>query len=122
MVRKLYNPHLLSFYSWAPENQMLTFVINLFIMIAISFAFNIARYFGEDGGNGDETGAVGSYHVEKLSAGNMKRTFVSHGKPRDWYDPAQGCGEEFLIEASEVKNIWVPMGEAMAGMGSGGGY
>ena len=57
---------------------MLIFVIILFIMIA--------RYFGEDGGNGDETGAVGSYHVEKLSAGNMKRTFVSHGKPRDWYE------------------------------------
>ena len=52
----------------------------------------------------------------------MKRTFVSHGKKRDWFDPAQGCGEDFLIEASEVKNIWVPMGEAMAGMGSGGGY
>jgi aldehyde dehydrogenase (NAD+) len=52
----------------------------------------------------------------------MKRTFVSHGKRRDWYDSAQGCSEEFLMEASEVKNIWVPMGEAMGGMGSGGGY
>jgi aldehyde dehydrogenase (NAD+) len=72
--------------------------------------------------NGDKHGALGSYHVERLSSCNMKRTFVSHGKARDWFDPAQGCGEEFLQEASEVKNIWVPMGEEMTGIGDGGGY
>ncbi|MFS8637323.1 MAG: aldehyde dehydrogenase family protein [Gemmatimonadota bacterium] len=49
--------------------------------------------------------------VERLSAGNMKRTWVSHGRRRDWFDPVQGAGEEFLRHATQVKNIWVPYGE-----------
>jgi len=55
-------------------------------------------------------GAVGSAHVEQISSGNMKRTFVDGGLSRDWLSAEQGEGEEFLMEASEVKNIWVPMG------------
>ena len=58
-------------------------------------------YFGD---------AKGSYHVELLSAKNMKRTFVSYGEARDWHDAEQGEGHEFLHEAVECKNIWVPMG------------
>lgn len=53
----------------------------------------------------------GSALVERLSTGNMKRTWVDHGLGRDWYDPKQGQGEEFLREATHVKNIWVPYGE-----------
>ena len=52
----------------------------------------------------------GSGAVEKASAGNMKRTWVSHGRTRDWFDPARGSGPEFLREACQVKNIWVPYG------------
>lgn len=55
--------------------------------------------------------AEGSYHVEYESAANMKRTWVNYGIPRDWLDPRQGAGEEFLHEATQVKNIWVPTGE-----------
>ncbi|HEX6941158.1 MAG TPA: aldehyde dehydrogenase family protein [Longimicrobiales bacterium] len=58
-------------------------------------------YFGPRGG-----GAT----VERLSAGNMKRTWVDYC-PRDWNDPVQGQGEEFLRHATQVKNIWVPYGE-----------
>jgi aldehyde dehydrogenase (NAD+) len=47
--------------------------------------------------------------VEKLSAGNMKRSHVSW-KPHDWEDVREGQGEEFLREATQVKNIWVPYG------------
>ncbi len=54
---------------------------------------------------------AGSAEVERLSTGNMKRTWVSNGQPRDWHDPDQGEGEEFLWEATQVKNIWVPYGE-----------
>jgi len=53
----------------------------------------------------------GSARVEELSTGNMKRTWVSHGRVRDWYDDRQGAGEEFLRHATQVKNIWVPYGE-----------
>ena len=56
-------------------------------------------------------GREGSYHVERLAADNMKRTFVSHGRSRDWYSTEQGAGIEFLHESTEVKNIWMPMGE-----------
>jgi aldehyde dehydrogenase (NAD+) len=55
--------------------------------------------------------AEGSYHVEYESAANMKRTWVNYGLPRDWTDPDQGAGHEFLHEAIQVKNIWVPTGE-----------
>ena len=55
--------------------------------------------------------AEGSFNVENLSAGNMKRTFTDYGSARNWLDQMQGEGEEFLIEASQSKSIWVPMGE-----------
>ena len=49
--------------------------------------------------------------VERLSAGNMKRTWVNHGRSRDWFDTEQGAGGEFLEHATQVKNIWIPYGE-----------
>ena len=55
--------------------------------------------------------AEGSYHVENESASNMKRTWTGYGLPRDWMDREQGEGHEFLHEATQVKNIWVPTGE-----------
>jgi aldehyde dehydrogenase (NAD+) len=59
-------------------------------------------YFGDE---------QGSLEVEYRSAGNMKRTWVNYGQARDWTDPVQGEGREFLRHASQVKNIWTPMGE-----------
>jgi aldehyde dehydrogenase (NAD+) len=55
--------------------------------------------------------AEGSYYVEYESAANMKRTWVSYGRSRDWLDAAQGEGHEFLRESTQVKNIWIPSGE-----------
>ena len=55
--------------------------------------------------------AEGSYHAEFASAANMKRTWVGYGLPRDWMDREQGEGHEFLHEATQVKNIWIPTGE-----------
>ena len=56
-------------------------------------------------------GVEGSYRVELSSAGNMKRTFVSYGHARNWMSKDEGEGHEFLQESTEVKNVWVPMGE-----------
>jgi aldehyde dehydrogenase (NAD+) len=56
-------------------------------------------------------GAEGSTMVERLSTGNMKRTFVTYGRGRDWENPEQAEGPEFLRQATHVKNIWVPYGE-----------
>jgi aldehyde dehydrogenase (NAD+) len=58
-------------------------------------------YFGPPGGG---------ERVERLAAGNMKRTWVDHAA-RDWFDAEQGEGPEFLRRATQVKNIWVPYGE-----------
>jgi aldehyde dehydrogenase (NAD+) len=59
-------------------------------------------YFGADGGSAE---------VERLSAGNMKRTWVDYGTARDWTNAEQGEGRDFLRHATQVKNIWVPYGE-----------
>lgn len=58
--------------------------------------------------------AAGSRFVEAASADNVKRTWVNYGHTRDWHDPDQGRGEEFLYQATESKNIWMPMGEIFA--------
>ena len=55
--------------------------------------------------------AEGSAMVERASTGNLKRTWVNYGRPRDWFDPEQGAGHEFLRNATHIKNIWVPYGE-----------
>jgi aldehyde dehydrogenase (NAD+) len=41
----------------------------------------------------------------------MKRTWVSNGRVRDWFEPVRGWWEEFLRQAIQVKNVWVPYGE-----------
>ncbi len=53
-------------------------------------------------------GMEGGGTVEKASAGDLKRTWVSG--PVDWFDPAEGEGRQFLRQATQVKNIWVPYG------------
>lgn len=52
----------------------------------------------------------GAAMVEAASAGNMKRTWT-HGAALDWTDAAVGAGDQFLQQATQVKNIWVPTGE-----------
>lgn len=46
--------------------------------------------------------------VEGEAAGNLKRTWVNHGRATDW---ATAEGRRFLQAATEVKTIWVPYGE-----------
>ena len=53
---------------------------------------------------------AGSAAVERASIGNLKRTWVDYGLKRDWTDATQGAGEEFLHQACQVKNVWVPFG------------
>ncbi len=52
----------------------------------------------------------GAADVERRSASNLKRTWVSAGRGRDWFGPGAE-GREFLRHASQIKNIWVPYGE-----------
>jgi aldehyde dehydrogenase (NAD+) len=70
-------------------------------VLAAHDAVAAAWYFG---------GKEGSAMVEEQSAGNLKATWVNHGRARDWFDPRQGQGEEFLAHACRIKTIWTPYG------------
>ncbi|HET7789216.1 MAG TPA: aldehyde dehydrogenase family protein [Gemmatimonadales bacterium] len=52
----------------------------------------------------------GAAAVERASAANLKRVWTRTA-PLDWLDPRHGEGREFLREATQVKNIWIPYGE-----------
>jgi aldehyde dehydrogenase (NAD+) len=54
--------------------------------------------------------AADSTLVERESVGNLKRTFVDHGRQFDWFDRASE-GRAFLRQAVQVKNIWIPYGD-----------
>ncbi|XP_065831165.1 aldehyde dehydrogenase family 16 member A1-like [Oscarella lobularis] len=58
--------------------------------------------------------AEGSKFVESISHVNVKRTWVNYGLERNWKDKEQGQGHEFLLQSTECKNIWIPMGEIFA--------
>jgi len=47
--------------------------------------------------------------VEMASASNMKRTWCP--PPIEWFDDQAGEGREYLREAVQVKNVWIPYGE-----------
>lgn len=64
--------------------------------------------------------AAGAKLVEAASVGNLKQTWCSYGKARDWAKNDQAEGREFLRRATQVKNIWVPYGET--DNAGGGGY
>lgn len=49
-----------------------------------------------------------STDIERASAGNLKRTWVNHGRTFDWYSTNSA---QFLTSSTEIKNIWVPYGE-----------
>ncbi|GGB04401.1 NADP-dependent aldehyde dehydrogenase [Brucella endophytica] len=53
----------------------------------------------------------GSELVEKASVGNLKSTWVNHGRSRDWLSAQQGQGRDYLRHATQIKNIWIPYGE-----------
>ncbi len=48
--------------------------------------------------------------IETAASGNLKRTWVNHGRTRDWTSPA-GEGRAFLEAATAIKTVWVPYGE-----------
>ena len=53
----------------------------------------------------------GSKRVEELAAPSVKRTWVSHGRSRDWLSARHGEGRTFLRQATQIKNIWLPYGD-----------
>lgn len=48
--------------------------------------------------------------LESASAGNLKPTWAE-SESRDWMDENEGEGRDFLRNATQVKNVWIPYGE-----------
>ncbi|MGC8469229.1 MAG: aldehyde dehydrogenase family protein [Acetobacteraceae bacterium] len=46
--------------------------------------------------------------VERLAAGNLKASWTSLGRSRNWASAESGQGESFLDRATQVKNVWLP--------------
>ena len=53
------------------------------------------------------SGADVSAAIEREAAGNLKRTWVNHGRGRDWTARDPG---PWLDAASEVQTVWIPFG------------
>jgi len=91
------------FYAVLETSDLPAGVINIVTGSTDALAQVLAEHLDVDGGSAARA-------VEAASAGNMKRTWVESHR-RDWLDPRQGEGREFLRHATQVKNIWIPYGE-----------
>jgi aldehyde dehydrogenase (NAD+) len=105
-------PHPLSatdFYGVLETSDLPAGVVNIVTGAADPLALVLAEHLDVDA-VWYAGGSAGAAAVERASAWNMKRTWtLTH--PRDWFDARQGEGREFLREATQVKNIWIPYGE-----------
>ncbi|MCK7614993.1 aldehyde dehydrogenase family protein [Roseibium sediminicola] len=97
------------FYQVVETSDVPAGVLNIVTGEAGSLCKELAKHNDVDGlwafGSGDL-----SEVVERLSTGNLKRTFTDYGRAWDW-SAAVFEGEEFLRRATQVKTIWVPYGE-----------
>ncbi len=106
-------PHPLSatdFYQVLDTSDVPAGVVNIVAGDGEELARTLARHSGVD--------AVWSFGrpglakaIEAESAGNLKRCWVDLEQPVDWRDRNVGEGEEFLRNATEIKNVWIPYGE-----------
>lgn len=106
-------PHPLSatdFYSVLETSDLPGGVINIVTGSSDELAETLAAH-----NDVDALWAFGSLElstkVEKLSSGNLKRTFVDYGLVTDWTDTRAAEGPLYLHKAVDVKNVWIPWGE-----------
>ncbi len=79
-------------------------VVNILTGTHGELAPTLAAHLGVDAVWSFSSSAV-SGSIEKAAAGNLKRTWVNNGQTRVW------SSADWLAQATEVKNIWVPYGE-----------
>ena len=89
-------------------------VVNIVTGARDAMAVPLAKHYGVDAiwyfGTRD-----GCAEIEELAADNMKRTWLNYGKAYDWVDGDQMNAKSLMERGSEVKNIWVPYGDANEG-------
>ena len=98
------------FYQVLETSDMPAGAINIVTGARNELAATLSEHAGVDAlwYHGDKEGSLA---VERNAAQNMKRTWVNHGYGLDWFDDVQGASEEFLRNACQVKNVWIPYGE-----------
>jgi aldehyde dehydrogenase (NAD+) len=85
-------------------------VVNIITGSADALAPTLASHSDVEAVWRHDGSAQGCAEVERLSAQSLKRTWVSGGRGRDWFDVRQSTGRTMLAHASQVKNIWIPYG------------
>ncbi|WDZ81273.1 aldehyde dehydrogenase family protein (plasmid) [Ensifer adhaerens] len=106
-------PHPLAatdFYTVLETSDVPAGVVNIVTGSAIELAKTLASHNDVDAVWAFGTPELSTL-VEKLSSGNLKRTFVDYGKATNWLDRDAAEGPAYLRRATDVKNIWIPYGE-----------
>ncbi|MBV7518821.1 aldehyde dehydrogenase family protein [Ensifer sp. ENS12] len=106
-------PHPLAatdFYTVLETSDVPAGVVNIVTGSAIELAKTLASHNDVDALWAFGTPELSTL-VEKLSSGNLKRTFVDNGKVTNWLDRDAAEGPAYLRRATDVKNIWIPYGE-----------
>lgn len=89
-------------------------VVNIVTGERDAMATPLCKHYGVDGmwyfGSRD-----GCAVVEREAAENMKRTWLNYGKAYDFTSNTQFGARTMMERGSEVKNIWVPYGDANEG-------
>ncbi|GHF30428.1 aldehyde dehydrogenase [Kordiimonas sediminis] len=99
------------FYQILETSDLPAGVLNIITARRDSLNVPLAKHYGVDGlwyfG-----GLEQSAEIEIAAADNMKRTWLSGGKAYDWFSDPLLASRRILEKSVEVKNIWVPYGDA----------
>lgn len=102
------------FYQILETSDVPAGVVNIVAGARDAMAEPLAKHYGVDGlwYFGPREGCA---MVEREAAENMKRTWLNYGKAYDFTSNKQFAARSMMERASEVKNIWVPYGDANEG-------
>jgi len=102
------------FYQILETSDVPAGVVNIVTGPRDAMAVPLAKHYGVDAlwYFGSREGCA---EVEKLAADNMKRTWLNYGMAYDWTNAEQMNAKGLMEKATEVKNIWVPYGDANEG-------
>ncbi len=102
------------FYQILETSDVPAGVVNIVTGPRDAMALPMAKHYGVDAlwYFGDRDGCAA---VEREAAENMKRTWLNYGMAYDFASNVQFGARTMMERASEVKNIWVPYGDANEG-------
>ncbi|PCI64596.1 MAG: aldehyde dehydrogenase [Kordiimonadales bacterium] len=102
------------FYQILDTSDVPAGVVNIITGGRDEMATPLAKHYGVDAiwyfGSRD-----GCANIEALAADNMKRTWLNYGKAYDWTSSEHMNAKGLMERGTEVKNIWVPYGDANEG-------